>query len=102
MPQVTVGIATGAGVLSTGVTGSVVPTGQSAGCERSAPLNESCPITTSPIAGVSGLYPCWFRKSSAYQSLHASPIDADWNVSSAPNPSGYTTRRPDRPCVYSW
>src|SRR4051812_50168821 len=38
----------------------------------------------------------------AYQSLQASPIEADWNVLSAGTPFGVVTRRPDRPCVYSW
>src|SRR3954453_20273899 len=38
----------------------------------------------------------------AYQSLQASPIDADWNVLSAGTPFGVVTRRPDRPCLYSW
>ena len=39
------------------------------------PSNEIAPITTSPTAAVSGLNPWLFRKSSAYQSLHPSPIE---------------------------
>ena len=82
--------------------GAGAPTGQSTGWVLSSPSNVISPMTTSPIAGVSGLNPRLFRKSSAYQSLQPSPIELPCWFESPDVPSGYRTRRFDRPCVYSW
>ena len=38
----------------------------------------------------------------AYQSLHASPIEPAWMLFSVELPLASTTRRLDRPWVYSW
>jgi hypothetical protein len=46
------------------------------------------PIMTSPSAVVSVMNPCSTSRSSAYQSLHASPIAPDCQLLSAESPFG--------------
>src|SRR3954464_2501734 len=92
----------------------VSPTLQSIGSNRAAgnPASDDVPMSTSGSAGSSassgpalaltvGLLSGRCRKSSAYQSLQASPMAPACAVDRAPEPSSLVTSRFDRPCVYS-